>query len=373
MKYYYHPNMSAGGPTPAGQVPQAPSSQPWQGQPAPGGQVSSQMPFSGAYAQREREQAAKKEIRRDANGLGAGLLFVQAIGTVLVLLIPGLLNLFFPGASQNGGIYYDALEYAIYAPVSIILSLWLGMKIAKRSLPELVPFGKVQPRLWFGCTLFAFLFVFVDNIAGDLASMISPYTVTNMEAALGTDPETPFELVLSILHMAAVPALVEELAFRGIALGMLRRYGDIFAIVVSALLFGMLHGNLIQIPFAFFVGVILAYTVVRTGSIVPAVIIHFINNAMSCLLSYYTVNVSPERELWFSLFVYGAWLFLGLLGFSILKLCFGEKLTACCTPYQGCLSPKQRKGAFFSGAALIVALAVYGFSAVLFALPLPGM
>ncbi len=356
MNYYYHPSQGQQPPTP-------PVGQPM------GYPMYSPMDFEAV----QRQKAEKKEIRRRSNALGAGLLFVQGIGTILALLIPVILDLIFPGASTNGGIYYDALEYAFYSPVSILLSMWIGMKFTKTKLGDVVPFGKANPLLWIGCILFAFLFVLVGNLAGDLAGMLSPYTVENMNAALGAEPETLWELLLSIMHMAAIPALVEELAFRGIALGLLRPYGDKFAIVMSALLFGVLHGNFIQIPFAFFIGLILAYAVVRTGSIVPAILIHFINNAMSCVLSYYAANVGEEMQLWFSLLLYAAWLFLGLLGFCLLKFCFPEKLTQCCTPYEGCISTGRRTGVFFSGAALIVALAVYGLSAVLFAFPLPGL
>ena len=93
MKYYYHPNM------PAGDSATCPPS--WQGQPTP-------PPIHEELAQYEREKAAKKELRRCSNGLGAGLLFVQGIGTVLALLIPALVDSFFPGASTHGGVYYDA-------------------------------------------------------------------------------------------------------------------------------------------------------------------------------------------------------------------------------------------------------------------------
>ncbi len=318
---------------------------------------------------RNQQNQTKKEIRRISNGLGAGLLFVQGIGTVLTLLLPFLIELVFPGSVEGGGVFYDSLLYALYAPVSILLSMWLGLKIAKGSIEELVPFGKTKPLLWFSLILFSFFFVFVGNLAGDAMAWLFPHTMENLNAAMGNEPTTPMELLVGLLQMAAIPALVEELAFRGIALGVLRKYGDGFAIVVSALLFGMLHGNFIQIPFAFCMGLILGYSVVRTGSIVPAIVIHFINNAMSCLLSYYMTTVGAGG-IWFTVFLYALWFVVGVFGFCLLRFCFSEKLLACCTSYAGCLTPGRRTGVFFSGAALIVALVVYGGSAALFALPL---
>ncbi|MBQ5565273.1 MAG: CPBP family intramembrane metalloprotease, partial [Clostridia bacterium] len=46
----------------------------------------------------------------------------------------------------------------------------------------------------------------------------------------------------------------------------------------SAFLFGMLHGNFAQIPFAFVVGLILAYVRIKTESMLPGILIHFGNN-----------------------------------------------------------------------------------------------
>ena len=57
-------------------------------------------------------------------------------------------------------------------------------------------------------------------------------------------------LVLNLLVLAVLPALLEEMIFRVCILGALRKYGDTFAIVVSALLFGFIHGGLSQSVFA---------------------------------------------------------------------------------------------------------------------------
>ncbi len=385
MKYYYHPDM----PELQQQTPQQPAvQQPAVQQPTvqqsvmvqpqptayPPGAPTWSVPYLGQnYEQQQKEQAEKREIRRVSNGLGAGLLFTEAFGTVLGLLLPLILGLIFPGSAQSGSVYYDAIVYVIYSPISILLSMWLGLKIARGSFGEVVPFQKADGFLWLSCILFSFLFVFIGNIVGDVVAFLSPYTVENLNTAMGADPQTPMELLINVLYVAAIPALVEELAFRGIALGVLRKYGDRFAVIASSVLFGLLHGNLIQIPFAFCVGLIMAYTVVRTGNIVPAIIIHFINNAMSCLLSYYTANLSESMQGWFSVLLYASWLFLGLLGFCLLRFCFGQKLKDCYKPYAGCLTSKKRTGAFYTGAALIVAIVIYGFSALVFALPLNSL
>jgi len=97
---------------------------------------------------------------------------------------------------------------------------------------------------------------------------------------------TVLSLVLNLVSTAVLPALVEEMVFRGYILGALRPQGDGLAIVFSAVFFGLLHGNLLQIPFAFILGLIFGYLTVQTGSIWPAVLLHFLNNAFSVVLQY---------------------------------------------------------------------------------------
>ncbi len=91
-------------------------------------------------------------------------------------------------------------------------------------------------------------------------------------------------LGLLILCVAAVPAVCEELAFRGFILSGCRRLGnDGRAIFISAILFGAAHGFLQQSINACLLGIVLGYLAVRSGSLLPGVIFHFLHNAMTVL------------------------------------------------------------------------------------------
>ena len=79
------------------------------------------------------------------------------------------------------------------------------------------------------------------------------------------------------LYVGFVGPIAEELLCRGLVLRLLQPYGKRFAIVLSALLFGLFHGNIVQIPFAFLVGLVLGYVTVEY-SIVWAIILHIFNN-----------------------------------------------------------------------------------------------
>lgn len=79
------------------------------------------------------------------------------------------------------------------------------------------------------------------------------------------------------LYLGLGAPVVEEIVFRGAILRGLERYGKWFAVLISALLFGVFHGNLIQSPYAFLVGLVLGYVALRYN-IVWAMVLHMINN-----------------------------------------------------------------------------------------------
>ncbi|MEI8374041.1 MAG: ABC transporter permease subunit/CPBP intramembrane protease [Planctomycetota bacterium] len=108
------------------------------------------------------------------------------------------------------------------------------------------------------------------------------------------DLQTKFasaDLGLLILCVAAVPAVCEELAFRGFILSGCRNLGNNWrAILVSAILFGAAHGLLQQSINACVLGIVLGYLAVRSGSLLPGVAFHFLHNAMTVLIA----KITPE-------------------------------------------------------------------------------
>ncbi len=93
-------------------------------------------------------------------------------------------------------------------------------------------------------------------------------------------------ITITVVQVVFVAALIEELALRGYTMGHLRRYGNGFAIFISAVIFGLIHGNLVQAPFALISGLAIGYFSVRTESIWTGILIHAGNNLFSVALSY---------------------------------------------------------------------------------------
>ncbi|MFN0021759.1 MAG: ABC transporter permease subunit/CPBP intramembrane protease [Pirellulaceae bacterium] len=95
-----------------------------------------------------------------------------------------------------------------------------------------------------------------------------------------------------ILLLALLPAVCEELAFRGFVLNGLRRTGHKWgAILVTSALFGVVHMLLQQSLSAFLIGIVIGYVAVKTNSIWPAMLFHFTHNSLAVLSGYATPEV----------------------------------------------------------------------------------
>lgn len=125
-------------------------------------------------------------------------------------------------------------------------------------------------------------------------------------ASTSINPTSWGTFFLSVFVMAILPAIGEELIFRGIILNGLRtRFNDLASIFISAILFALMHQNLQQLIYPFLLGSIMAWAVVRSGSLISSVIIHFTNNFLVVLLTFIQNmtgwSVALPREWWFYL------------------------------------------------------------------------
>ncbi len=98
--------------------------------------------------------------------------------------------------------------------------------------------------------------------------------------------------LVSLLVIALAPAICEEMLFRGLILHALKtRYKIASAIFITAALFGFYHMILVKFIPTGLLGLALCYVVWRTGSIYPAILMHFLNNAYSVIIIYYPEQV----------------------------------------------------------------------------------
>ncbi len=90
---------------------------------------------------------------------------------------------------------------------------------------------------------------------------------------------------LLLLFGAVLTPIGEELLFRGVSFGWLRRWGFVLAAVLSSIIFGLAHGINAVLPAAILLGLVHAWLYERSGSIWPAVISHAVNNGIVFILA----------------------------------------------------------------------------------------
>lgn len=235
-------------------------------------------------------QLEKQHIRKHANFVGILLLAMLAaqfvvsfiLGIVMFALMGeegSVMDLL--GGESTATLLLSMIIYLLYLLVPTLLVAGFA-----RSRIDPFPLRRIGGGMIL-CLTFAGmgLAIFANVVTGFLAALMEGVGIPLPDL---TDPTPPtvWGLLIGILQTAVLPALVEEFIFRGYIFGALRPHGEGIAIVLSAILFGLFHGNIIQVPFAILLGLPLAYVVSLTGSILPAVLLHFANNLMSVLLSW---------------------------------------------------------------------------------------
>lgn len=103
--------------------------------------------------------------------------------------------------------------------------------------------------------------------------------------------EAGFGWAMIMLTTVAQPAIFEELAFRGVILGSMRRLmSDREALIVTAAMFMVLHLAVLSFPHLFLMGLILGWLRLRTGSIWPCIVLHATHNGLVVLYEYWMLT-----------------------------------------------------------------------------------
>ncbi len=133
---------------------------------------------------------------------------------------------------------------------------------------------------------------------------------------------TSGNFILSLLAVGVIGPVFEEILFRGLIFGELRKITKVrAALVIQALLFGIFHLNAIQSSYAFLIGLLLGFVYYRSNSIIAPMIVHIIINTSSVILSQFVTDSMFEK--WADLIVAAsAFLFVATGVFILLSRAF---------------------------------------------------
>ena len=124
----------------------------------------------------------------------------------------------------------------------------------------------------------------VASIAGILVADIFS-EMLNFEDMLGEQMQGMAKSIAGMIAIGLIGPIAEEITFRGVLMNKLREkgLGPWATILISAFVFGAVHANPIQIPFAMIVGVILGIIYYKTESLILCCVLHVLNNSYAVL------------------------------------------------------------------------------------------
>lgn len=232
------------------------------------------------------EQLRLRELRRAYSAQGWALLIYYGILNVAVMIImfADAFRIGFSTASSGQELDAEKLAEELVANSAwgyfiaigvglLILLLWKKPKF----------FGTIWTKgkpMKFGGFLSIFVIFTSAQLGAQLLYILLEFVFNQFGLSVAQSMESAGGSMDSLgmfLYVGLGAPISEELLFRGLVLRGMEPYGKKFAIFASAVLFGLYHGNIIQIPFAFAVGLVLGYVTLE-HNIGWAILLHMFNN-----------------------------------------------------------------------------------------------
>jgi len=225
----------------------------------------------------EKERAMKR--------IGIGMACAYLVYLLLVLTLPAFLN------QVLSNVDLTTFLTMLIMIGSILLVVWLTVrKIPVGGKPE---GGRVDGKVLIACFFIMQMLAYpLAGLFSELQNMILNFCGVEDHSALQSLSSTSSPVGM-FFGMVFVAPVLEELIFRKVLFERLRAYGSGTAVIITAILFGLYHGNIEQIPYATFMGIILGMIMAMTGDIRLTILIHFINNLLSGLQIIATATLSP--------------------------------------------------------------------------------
>lgn len=244
------------------------------------------------YLREEEEKKGIKYIGRIAGRCIIGYVLIQNILSILIFSGP-------LGTLYETDPDFQSVTAIFFSLAGILIPFGIGgYFINKRTKTDVFNLGSpVSTKLMLAAIPFGFFICLVGNYVTSLFVNFMDTVGVHLTSPEYVVPSDFAGRFLYVITIAVVPPLVEEFAIRGVIMQPLRKYGDAFAIVASAFIFAVLHGNLIQAPFALIAGIGIGYAVCITNSVWTGVLIHAANNLYSVITEFMIEDITDEAML----------------------------------------------------------------------------
>ncbi len=283
-----------------------------------------EMVFDPKYGYMPPKKLEKKRLRGQMTALSFlpiimyGLMLIFTMASVRFIALAGYCDIHaYPDTSGIPPLIYYSLQcfsspFAIFLPFFIYAAASKNVTMNEAIRVNPVKFGDKLLIIFAGLSL-CLLANFPSSWLGNFLSRFG-YDASSSSVT----PTAPLLMLLYFIEVAVMPPVFEEFAFRGVILGSLRKYGDCFAIITSAFIFGCMHMSATSIPFAFISGLVLGFVYVVTGNIWVNIGIHFMNNAISVLLDLTEANCTENVALVLDFILFYGMIIVGIVCLIVL-------------------------------------------------------
>lgn len=225
-------------------------------------------------------RSAVSDARRSTSLSALAIAGVFLLSSVAQIILHTVVSIAYPALMENDWYMWALSILPMYAFAMPLCYLFV------RALPKSVPQKQsVHPLAWFGFLSLCFALSFAASYLGQIISAwLSELTGIGTENQL-EEMTVNTSLGVNILFVGILAPIFEELFYRKVIIDRLHRYGDLPAILLSGLAFGLVHGNLNQVFYATAIGMLLGYIYVRTGSVLYTISIHSAFNMIGGVFS----------------------------------------------------------------------------------------
>lgn len=182
-------------------------------------------------------------------------------------------------------LYYDysAINACIEMLISFIsgiILLWFMSSSFKQNIKDLKFTFKPKETIDTVSMMY-----FLNYAIGIIGALLSKFGLPDTSPDFSLNGSVLFN-TFTFISVVILAPIFEELIFRGMILNTLTKYNKMFAIIVTSLLFGLLHLNITQAIPAFFMSLVLCYMYVQTDSIFVTILAHAGNNFLALMSAY---------------------------------------------------------------------------------------
>ena len=213
----------------------------------------------------------------------------------LAAILPSILSVLCMAVFASFGLMeegYDSQDWYLYfayilPQIGFALVAWIALRYQKRSVLQTAKNQACKVKYLFMALLLQIGLFSLSELNTLFLQFLQAFGYTPQEMHLPSMDGVGF--VGTLIAVALLPAIFEELFFRGIVLEGLKPLGETAAALTCGALFALYHQNPPQTIYQFCCGAAFAFVALRSGSILPTVLAHFINNAV--ILTLYKCGV----------------------------------------------------------------------------------